>query len=164
MQTVLKNASLRAVTLLFIQVYPVSTPQFLTDFIALARVYPSSIQSTLPSPAPLNPQTTDLILRLLHEVATEISDAQLRLNKPGSSLARDSELRDAVRIRDAVGIAAVIWEIIAESLDGLNLSETAGHKVGLKGQTAKQLAEIAIRVIGDYVCESVAFLMVQRQH
>jgi exportin-T len=142
------------VTLLFLQLYPVSSPQFLTNFIALARVYPTSIQSTLPSPAPLNPQTTDLILRLLHEVATEISDAQLRLNKPGASLARDSELRDAVRIRDAAGISAVIWEIIAESLDGLNSPEVPGNKVGLKGQAAKELAEISIRVIGDYVCES----------
>lgn len=147
---------MRLATLVFVQVYPLSTPHFLTTFISLLRQYPAAIEPSLASssPRPLNPQTTDLLLRLLHEVATEISDAQLRLNKPGAKLAQDAILRDAVRERDAPSIAAAIWDIVGEALDGLNSPDLlrGEAKVGLKGNTAKEMAEMSIRVIGDYVC------------
>lgn len=106
------------------------------------------------STAPLNPQTTDLLLRLLHEVSLEISDAQLRLNKPSGRLQRDSLLRDAVREQDAPAIARSIWEIITEALDGLGQTDASNARLGLKGKTAREVAEMAIKVAGDYVCEA----------
>jgi exportin-T len=149
--TVLKNASLHLATLLFLQVYPTASPQFFTSFLSLLRSYPAS--TVLPSsPPPLNPQTTDVLLRLLHEISLEISDAQLRLNKSPARLTRDAELRDAVREKDAPAIAAAVWEIVAEALDGVERPDDSGGKVGLKGKTAREVAEMAIRVAGDYVC------------
>lgn len=123
--------------------YPTVTPDFLTTFLALLRT---------PGPE-LNPATTDLLLRFLHEVSLEISDAQLRLNKPPGRLQRDAELRDAVRERDAPAIASAVWGIIAESLDGISGTESNGEaRLGLRGKTAREVAEMAIRVAGDYVC------------
>ncbi|KAK4053974.1 pre-tRNA nuclear export protein [Microbotryomycetes sp. JL221] len=160
-----KNAFVRLLTLLFIQTYPQTTPQFFKHFLGLLRSYPST--TTLPSSstatngsaaastAPLNAQTTDLLLRLLHEVSTEVSDAQLRLNKPHARLQRDTELRDAIREHDANGIAQAIWDTISESLDGVNLAQDAADKnvkaVGLKGKTARDVCEMAVKVAGDYV-------------
>lgn len=146
----LKNASLHLTTLLFLRIYPTACPTFFTSFLSLLRTYPSTV--TVPSHAPLNPQTTDLFLRLLHEVSTEISDAQLRLNKPVVRLTRDSELRDAVREADAPKLAEALWEIVTESLDGIDKVENG--KVGLKGKVARETAEMVIRVVGDYVCPS----------
>ncbi|KAM0787298.1 hypothetical protein ACM66B_007074 [Microbotryomycetes sp. NB124-2] len=143
----LKNAFARLLTLVFLQTYPVATPQFFKHFLALLRSYSGTTSSASDA---LNPQTTDLFLRLLHEVATEISDAHLRLNKPHARLQKDTELRDAVRDHDAPEIAGSIWSIIAESLDGIARADENG-KVGLIGKTAREICEMAVRVAGDYV-------------
>lgn len=140
-------------TLVFTHVYPSAAPEFLSSFLALARSYPPSVATPSTSQLPLNPAPTDLLLRLLHEVASEISDINLRLNKTPQQMAKDAELRDAIRQRDAPAIAAMIWEVITEALDGLALPED-GTKVGLKGKTARDTAEMAVRVVADYVCES----------
>jgi exportin-T len=145
---VLKNASLHLTTLVFLHLYPTSTPSILSTFLSLLRQYPS----TVPSTTLLNPSTTDILLRLLHEISQEIGDAQLRLNKSPTRLAKDAELRDAVRIHDAVAIAATLYEIIGECLEGLGKPE---GKVGLTGKAARELGEMAIRVVGDYVCEYI---------
>ena len=154
----IKNATIHLVTLVFAQTYPLTSPQFFDTFIALLRQYsPSTIlpvasSSTSPPSPPLNPQTTDLFLRLLHEISTEISDALTRLNKMPARAARDGQLRDAVRARHAGVIASTIWEILAEALEGVDSPESG--KIGLRGNVAREIAEMTMRVVGDYVCTS----------
>lgn len=151
----LKNASLHLAVQLFMQVYPISSPQFFKSIISLVRQYPASEPLLSPSlsssPTPLNPQSTDLLLRLLHEVSLEISDVMLRLNKSPLRLTKDAELRDSVRETDAVGIAQTVWDILAESLDGVAREADGGR--GLKGKEAREIAEMAVMVVGDYVCK-----------
>lgn len=136
---VLKNATVKLLTLLFFHSYPLTSPTFFSHFIALLRPAPG---------APLNPHTTDLLLRLLHEVSTEISDAQLRLNKTVLRLNKDGELRDAVRARDAIAIAGAVWEVLGEAIEGLG-----SEGEGIKGERAREIAMMGMKVIGDYVCE-----------
>ncbi|GAA5912917.1 Ran GTPase-binding protein LOS1 [Sporobolomyces salmoneus] len=147
----LKNASVNLAAQVFVHTYPSIAPNFLSSFLALLRTYPSSSSASTSSPPPLNPQTTDLLLRLLHEISLEIGDAQLRLNKPAARLAKDGELRDAIRQRDAVAIAGAVWEIIAEAVEGVEKQEEGDSKIGLKGKTARDVGEMAVRVAGDYV-------------
>jgi len=150
---VLKNAIVNLAAQLFVYTYPVIAPNFLSSMLSLLRTYPPS--SSTSSPPPLNPQTTDLLLRLLHEISLEIGDAQLRLNKPGARLAKDTELRDAIRERDAPAVAGAVWEIIAEAVDGVERNDQQGEqgKIGLTGKTARDIGEMAVRVAGDYVCK-----------
>ena len=137
---VLKNATVKLLTLLFFHSYPTTSPTFFTTFLGLLRPSPS---------APLNPHTTDFLLRLLHEVSTEISDAQLRLNKSVLRLNKDADLRDAVRARDAVAIAGAVWEVLGVAIEGLG-----SEGEGIKGERAREIAMMGIKVIGDYVCAS----------
>lgn len=152
---VLKNAIVHLAASVFVHAYPHVSPTFFSTLLALLRTYPPSlaVPSSSTGAAPLNPQTTDLFLRILHEVSLEISDAQLRLNKPTSRLQKDTELRDAVRERDAAGIAEAVWSVIGEALEGVDAPDQE-LKVGLKGKTAREVAEMAVRVAGDYVCAS----------
>ncbi|SCV74530.1 BQ2448_7559 [Microbotryum intermedium] len=151
----LKNASVHLITILFVHTYPQQFSSFFSTFLNLLRLYSPSHQPAPTTPPPLNPMTTDLLLRLLHDVSDEISDAQLRLNKLPHRLAKDTELRDAVREHDAPAIASSIWEIISESLDGISTpsssSTTLDDLVGLKGKRARDILEMAMRVVGDYV-------------
>jgi hypothetical protein len=47
-----------------------------------------------------------------------------------------------------------VWEIIAEAVEGVEREQEGGGKVGLTGKTARDIGEMAVRVAGDYVCES----------
>ncbi|GAA6024202.1 hypothetical protein JCM11491_001283 [Sporobolomyces phaffii] len=145
----LKNASVNLAAQVFVYTYPAIAPSFLSSFLSLLRTYPPSTSTS--SPPPLNPQTTDLLLRLLHEISLEIGDAQLRLNKPAARLAKDTELRDAIRERDAASVAGVVWEIIAEAVEGVDREQPGDGKVGLSGKTAREIGEMAVKVAGDYV-------------
>ncbi|GAA5859251.1 hypothetical protein JCM8547_008938 [Rhodosporidiobolus lusitaniae] len=147
--TFLKNATVHLLAQLFLYTYPVLTPTFFSSFLTLARTpSPSSPSASSASPS-FNPQTTDLFLRLLHEVSLEISDAHLRLNKSSLRLTKDTELRDAVRERDATAISQAVWEVIGQALDGVQVPD--GGAGEMKGQKAREIAEMAVKVAGDYV-------------
>ncbi|BGP35706.1 pre-tRNA nuclear export protein [Rhodotorula toruloides] len=151
----LKNAIVHLAAAIFVHAYPAVSPAFFTTLLAYTRSYPSSVPvpSTSSGTPPLNPQTADLFLRILHEVSLEISDAHLRLNKTSQRLNKDTELRDAVRERDAPAIAEAIWAIISEALEGMDQPDQSAStpKVGLKGKSAREVAELAVRAAGDYV-------------
>ncbi|BGP20360.1 hypothetical protein JCM10213_002332 [Rhodosporidiobolus nylandii] len=147
--TFLKNATIHLLASLFVYTYPALSPTFFTSFLSLIRQHPPSSPLSSVSPAPLNPQTTDIFLRLLHEVSLEISDAHLRLNKTPQRLTKDTELRDAVRERDAVAIAGAVWEIIGEALDGAQMPDGAPGEC--RGKKAREIAEMAVKCAGDYV-------------
>jgi len=77
----LRNKLVQTIFLLFFQSYPNSWPDFFKDFARLIRQDPQH----------LNPRTTDLYLRLLHEISSELSDAFLRINKSPERLAKDAD-------------------------------------------------------------------------
>ncbi|GAA5937886.1 Ran GTPase-binding protein LOS1 [Sporobolomyces koalae] len=145
----LKNATANLAAQIFVYTYPVIAPTFLSELLSLLRTYAPSVST--PSPLSLNPQTTDLLLRLLHEISLEIGDAQLRLNKAPARLAKDTELRDAIRERDAAAVAGTVWEVISEALEGVERDQQGDGSIGLSGKTARDVGEMAVRVAGDYV-------------
>lgn len=176
MFAVLKNASVNLAAQVFVYTYPQIAPNFISSFLSLLRTHSTTTTTatgeTDPSTAaaaassqPLNPQTTDLVLRLLHEISLEIGDAQLRLNKSTQRLHKDTELRDAIRERDAATVAASVWDIIAEAIGAVENDRGGGggdesgtgKGGGLRGKTARDVGEMAVRVAGDYVCESFSF-------
>lgn len=147
-RTVLKNATARLATQLFLVIYPAEAPGFFKNLIALAHSYSPS---TPPTPDGLyNPPPTEFLLRVLHEVSTEISDAYIRSSRDRNRTALDGQLRDAVRANDAGDVATAVWQIINEALNGVYQSYE-GQRVGLRGAEARQMAEMAFRVVGDYV-------------
>ncbi|KAG0141009.1 hypothetical protein CROQUDRAFT_52387 [Cronartium quercuum f. sp. fusiforme G11] len=146
----LRNKLVQTLFLLFLQTYTTTWPDFFSSFSSLLRRHPECTASPSNSTTPLNPRTTDLYLRLLHEISTEISDALLRLNKSHARLTKDTEMRDAVRDRDAAAIAKETFGIVAEALQGLATLD-ANARVGLTGKTALECLEMGIRVVEDYV-------------
>lgn len=96
--------------------------------------------------SPLNPATTDLVLRLFHEISVELSDSALRLNKPYSRISKDTELRDAIRARDAPAIAAAIFDVLAEAQSAM----PSGNGQ-LTAQNAESIVALAVGSVGDYV-------------
>jgi exportin-T len=67
-------------------------------------------------------------------------------------LNKDTELRDAMRERDAGEIAGAVWSVIGEALEGAMVQEAAAGE--MKGTKAREIAEMAIKVAGAYVCAS----------
>lgn len=121
------------------QTYTSTWPDFFQTFFQLLSA------SSTESPADtFNTKSTDLFLRLLHEVSTEISDNTLRLNKAHARLLRDTELRDAVRAKDAPGIADQVIKILAFSLGRIEQPTSQ-----LSSQHAVELSEMALRVLAD---------------
>lgn len=131
----LRNKLVQTIFLLFFQSYPNTWPDFFKDFARLIRQHPQNQQQ-------LNPRTTDLYLRLLHEISSELSDALLRINKSPERLAKDSELRDAVRQHDAASIAQETFIIVAESLQALDQNTSSS--------SVQESLEMGIRVVEDY--------------
>ena len=142
----LKNKIARTLFLLFLQTYRTTWTDFFTGFISLLREHPTQNSS-------LNAQTTDLYLRVLHEISTELSDTSLRLNKPYARLNKDAEMRDAVREQDAISIAGSVFSILAESLQGLANPPLASSndRYSVSGKVAENIIELTVRVVGDYV-------------
>ncbi|MBW0473648.1 hypothetical protein O181_013363 [Austropuccinia psidii MF-1] len=145
----LRNKLVQTLFLLFFKSYPTNWPDFFSSFADLLRKHPQTNSPLHPPKPSLNPRITDLYLRLLHEVSAELSDALLRLNKPPMRLARDSELRDAIREQDAARIAQETFAIVAEALQGL--SDTSNTTMGLCGKSAQECLEMGLRVVEDYV-------------
>lgn len=92
---------------------------------------------------------TDILLRLLHETSTEISDSTLRLNKAHQRLNRDTELRDAIRARDAANIADQVTRVLTYAMQRID-SPTSQ----ISSRQAAELAEMAMRVLADYACKA----------
>lgn len=124
------------------QTYITSWPDFFQTFFAI-------LPTTNSSTEPFNPKATDLFLRLLHDISTEISDTTLRLNKGHKRLTRDTELRDAVRARDAANVIDHTIRILSHAVQRIGQPSTQ-----LSTAQAVELAEMAMRVLADYACRS----------
>lgn len=140
----LRNKLVHTLFLVFMRTYTSTWPDFFSSFVSLL---PSSSSGS--SSDPYNPQTTDLLLRLLHEVSVEISDTTLRLNKAHARLTRDTELRDAFRVKDAAIIADAVQKILEYAV-----SRTKSPSQAVQHAKAVELAEMSMRVLADYACES----------
>lgn len=81
----------------------------------------------------------------------EISDTTLRLNKAHVRLTRDTELRDAFRVKDAAIIADAVQRILEYAV-----SRTKQPSQAVSQQKAVELAEMSMRVLADYACMSLA--------
>lgn len=140
----LRNKVVHTLFLLFMQTYTSTWPDFFEVFFSML---PSSNSSEA-----YNVRTTDLVLRLLHETSTEISDSTLRLNKAHSRLTRDTELRDAIRVKDAAIIANQVINILVYAMRHIESPSSQ-----ISSQQAADLAEMATRVLADFAC---TFLLV----
>lgn len=129
--------------MIFLQTYNSGWNDFFLYFIGLTRASPAGASSSTPA---LNPIASDFTLRLFHEVSVELSDTALRLNKPYSRIAKDGELRDAIRARDAQNIALSIFDILSEGLTAM--SSGSGP---LAGPVAENLVDLAVQAAGDFV-------------
>ena len=145
----LRNKVVHTLFLVFMQTYTSSWSDFFDAFISLL---PNNATAST-SEDPYNPKTTDLFLRLLHEISTEISDTTLRLNKAHARLTRDTELRDAVRAKDARSIVEQTSRILQYAL-----SRTETPSTNLSSKQAAEIAEMAMRVLADHACELRAHL------
>ena len=134
----LRNKVVHTLFILFMQTYTSTWPNFFTSFISLL---PSSSSST----EPFNGKTTDLLLRLLHEISVEISDTTLRLNKAHVRLTRDMELRDAVRAQDAAKIADQVIKVLAYAIERIDQPSSQ-----LSSTSAIELAAMAMGVLADF--------------
>jgi exportin-T len=123
------------------QTYTSTWPDFFEAFFSLL---PSNTSSEA-----FNVKTTDLVLRLLHETSTEISDSTLRLNKAHNRLNRDTELRDAIRVKDAAIIANQVVGILVYAMQHIDNPSSQ-----ISSQQAVDLAEMAMRVLADFACAS----------
>lgn len=123
------------------QTYTSTSQDFFQSFFQLLPATNSSTEQ-------YNAKAADLMLRLLHELSTEISDTTLRLNKAHARLLRDTELRDAVRGKDAAGIADHVIRLLAFALQRIDQPSSS-----LTSPRAVELAEMSLRVLADYACE-----------
>lgn len=133
--------------LLFLQTYGNIWPDMFGHMISLITVHPATTTSSNGS-SNFNPRTTDLLLRFLHELSVELSDASMRLNKPFQRLNRDGAMRDAIRTKDAPQIANAVFAVLADALTGITQPASEGT---LKGPEGLAITELAMRVVGDYV-------------
>ncbi|KAH8914233.1 Xpo1-domain-containing protein, partial [Atractiella rhizophila] len=140
----IKNKLAQTLFYLFMRTYTTTFPDFFTVFIAQIRSSSNSAPSTPHARGgqSLNPRLIDLLLRILHEIAMELSDAILRGNKSQERLAIDAALRDNVRAKDAPLIAKTLWEIVTEYLTRISIARNA---------KAEEMLEMVVRVVADYV-------------
>ena len=108
----IQNKLAQTLTELFIALYPEAWPSFFDEFLLLAGG--SSIGTT-------NHAGTILYLRVLGSIHDEIAD-QLILRTPEEAV-RHTELRDAIRTRDA-GKVSVSWQEILSKWRQTDLSTT----------------------------------------
>ncbi len=160
LRPVITNKIAQTVTQLVLQSYlPASTPDFLPQLLSLLRTHPPGSPSTSVSPAPLNAQSTDLLLEVLHELSLSLgSDVTLRVAKNREAMMRDTTVKDAIRASHAGLIAENIWKTFEEcvvKLEGVDPSSVhaavahSGQR-SLTPSSAANLLRKTAYVAGDY--------------
>jgi len=136
---VLKNKVAQALSLLLVQSYSLPPPYtLLVTLLSLTR----------DSAGALRPASTDLVLRIMHDLSLTLgSDTMLRAVRSRERLARDGAVRDEIRAHNASAIAQMLWATVRESLGNVGSGRWPDN-------TAEEITEQAVRVVGDYVCES----------
>lgn len=149
----LRNKFSQTLTNMLLQSYGLPPPfTLLSNLLACMRVHASSSASD----ASLNPCSTDLILRLLHDVSIELgSDITLRVIRSRERLARDAAIRDEIRQSQAGHIADALWKVVQEGMHKIQegQSTSAQSAQSWTQRRALEITAAATKVIGDYVCE-----------
>jgi hypothetical protein len=135
----LKNKVAQALSLLLVQSYSLPPPYtLLATLLSLTR----------DSAGALRPASTDLVLRIMHDLSLTLgSDTMLRAVRSRERRARDRAVRDEIRAHNAAAIAQMLWATVQESLGNVGSGRWPDN-------TAEEITEQAVRVVGDYVCES----------
>ncbi|KAN0062212.1 pre-tRNA nuclear export protein [Thecaphora frezii] len=153
----IKNKFAQVLAVLLLQTYSLPPPfTLLPTLLALFRAHPSSSPSS--SQLPLNPFTTDLVLRVLHDLSVTLgSDATLRAVRSRERLQRDAAIRDEIRANHAANIAESVWSVVEQGFAKVNEgpssdANAAGLGLRLMSYTnALELTAAATKIIEDYV-------------
>jgi exportin-T len=131
--------------------YPEQWPTFFTSISPLLHASPGSATPTL------NPHVTTFFLRLLLEISGEIHDQTIKSARSFvlSRHSRDTNIRDAIRTKDAVGVNSEVIRILEEVTTMLEAVRVGGAPISSSlGQTQLvDLIELAIRAFASYVRE-----------
>ncbi|EPQ26132.1 uncharacterized protein PFL1_06340 [Pseudozyma flocculosa PF-1] len=160
----LKNKFAQVLAVLLLQTYSLPPPfTLLPTLLSLYRAHPSnspSLGAGSSSQLPLNPYTSDLVLRVLHDLSVTLgSDATLRAVRSRERLQRDAAIRDEIRANHAASIAETVWSIVEQGHARVNQgaaadAAAAGGGSGLRTMTyanAVELTAAATKVVEDYV-------------
>lgn len=148
---VIRNKFSHTLALLFLCTYPDQWPTFFTSISPLLHASPGSSTPTL------NPHVTTFFLRLLLEISGEIHDQTIKSARTfvASRHARDTNVRDAIRAKDAVGVNAEVIRILEEVTTMLEAVRAGSAPVSESlGQTQLvELVELSIKAFASYVRE-----------
>lgn len=156
----IKNKFAQVLAALLLQTYNLPPPYtLLPTLLSMFRAHPAASPSQAStSQLPLNPFTTDLILRVLHDLSITLgSDVTLRAVRSKERLQRDAVIRDEIRANHASNIADSVWRVVEEGFSRVNLGEQAAHpntSAGVRSMTfanAVDLTAAATKIIEDYV-------------
>ena len=156
----IKNKFAQVLAVLLLQTYNLPPPYtLLPTLLSFFRAHPAASPSQAStSHAPLNPLTTDLVLRVLHDLSVTLgSDVTLRAVRSKERLQRDAVIRDEIRANHASNIADSVWRVVEEGFNRINLGEQASgpsSAAGVRSMTfanAIDLTAAATKIIEDYV-------------
>lgn len=156
----IKNKFAQVLAVLLLQTYNLPPPYtLLPTLLSMIRAHPAASpaqQSTLQ--LPINPLTTDLVLRVLHDLSVTLgSDVTLRAVRSKERLQRDAVIRDEIRANHASNIADSVWRIVEEGFNRVNQGEHASNPNSASGvrsmnfTNAVDLTAAATKIVEDYV-------------
>ncbi|PWZ01596.1 Exportin-T [Testicularia cyperi] len=155
----LKNKFAQVLSVLLLQTYNLPPPfTLLPTLLSMIRAHPSTSPTSSSSQLPLNPFTTDLVLRVLHDLSVTLgSDVTLRAVRSKERLQRDAVIRDEIRASHAANITESVWRVIEEGFNRVNAGESAapsGDGSGIRTMTfanSVELTAAATKIVEDYV-------------
>lgn len=156
----IKNKFAQVLAVLLLQTYNLPPPYtLLPTLLSMIRAHPAASPSQAStSQLPLNPLTTDLVLRVLHDLSITLgSDVTLRAVRSKERLQRDAVIRDEIRANHASNIAESVWRVVEEGFQRVNLGEQASNASSSAGvhimtyANAVELTAAATKIIEDYV-------------
>ena len=146
---VLRNKFSHTLTLFFLRTYVEQWPTFFVDLFTLISPTESSSRSTF------NPHVSLLFFHMILEISGEVADQMLKAARQHNSArhARDGNVRDAVRERDAARINEAVLTIVAANVDKMTKlrAEDATSNTRRELETAEEVVDWGIRTFGSYV-------------
>ncbi|CAD6943271.1 unnamed protein product [Tilletia controversa] len=166
----IKNKVAQTLTVLILQTFNLpSSTSILPALFDVIRSHPAqspalSAQGAGQTP-PMNPCTTDLVMRILHDLSLSLgSDVNLRQIRSKDRLQRDAVIRDEFRAKYAAQLAETVWKVLEECarrLDGTVPASSGSGPRALTEAAAAEIACLALQLVGDYVTWIDISLMVQ---
>ncbi|KAH9945166.1 ARM repeat-containing protein [Epithele typhae] len=146
----LRNKFAHTLTLFFLCTYIDKWPTFFTDFFGLIHP-PESTSSTT-----FNPHVSLLLFHVVLEISGEVADQILKSarNFDAARHARDINVRDAVRERDAPRINEAVLTIVADGVErmGQFRKDTTGSSASERElDQAVEVVDWGIRTFASYV-------------